>query len=53
MSGDGAFPLIPDHIPHEKKEETGHPDRKPLCPCGCGQRIEQQDEGFGEPELRE
>ena len=93
-------------IPHEKREETGHPGRKKaitwddLCPCGCGQTLkqdfdrrydpdrvrvpltceqevlreamekrllgelmgmdlnrilmrQQQDEGFGEPELKE
>lgn len=59
MAHDDAF-LSPGHIePHEKYEETGHPDRKKkvnwdaLCPCGCGQDLDQQDEGFGEPEQKE
>ena len=37
MSHDDPF-LEPSRlIPHEKHEETGHPDRR--CPCGCGQNI--------------
>ena len=64
MAHDDPF-LEPSRlVPHEKREETGHPGR--LCQCGCGQRLsllkkrmfetwgeEQQDEGFGEPELKE